>query len=240
MSRLASAVAFASTQVPGQGRGLPERLMGLAILVVGLAVFIGTHVFVTFRDQRAGLIARIGQWPYKALFSLASIVGVILIARGFADYRATGRIDVWYPPAIIRPATAALMWPAIVCVVAAYFPGDIKRWVKHPMLVGVKLWAFAHLLVNGDLGSIILFGSILAWAVYDRISLKHRSDPGSPPISIGGRTNDVITIIVGTIFYLALGLVFHPLVIGVPAFGTPAYGPDTYVDPTRSETSYRS
>ena len=79
------------------------------------------------------------------------------------------------------------------------------------------------MLTNGDLGSIVLFGSILGWAVYDRISLKHRTDSGSPSIPIGGRTNDIITIIVGTILYLALGLVFHPLVIGVPAFTT-AYG----------------
>lgn len=199
--------------------------MGIALLIVGLAVFIGTHIFVTFRDQRAELIAWIGAWPYKALFSLVSIIGVILIARGFADYRATDWIAVWYLPAIMRPVTAALMWPAIACIVAAYFPGYIKRWLKHPMLVGVQLWAFAHLLSNGDLGSILLFGSLLAWASYDRISLKDRSDPGSPPIPIGGRTNDLITIIVGTIFYLALGLVFHPLVIGVPAFGTPAFGP---------------
>ena len=71
-----------------------------------------------------------------------------------------------------------LVWLAFICVVAAYIPGNIKRVLKHPMLVGVKLWALAHLLANGDLGSIILFGSLLAWAVYDRISLKHRTDPG--------------------------------------------------------------
>ena len=198
--------------------------MGLAILVLGLVVFIGAHVFITYRDHRAALIAGIGEWPYKALFSLVSFVGVALIVWGFARYRATDWIDVWYPPAGMRHVTALLMWPAIVCVTAAYFPGDIKRTLKHPMLVGVKLWAFAHLLVNGDLGSIILFGSILAWAVYDRISLKHRVDSGAPSIPMGGRKNDVIAIIVGTILYLALGLVFHPLVIGVPAFGTPAYG----------------
>ena len=197
--------------------------MGLAVLVLGLVVFIGTHVFVTYRDHRAALIKWIGEWPYKGLFSVVSIVGVALIAWGFARYRATGWIDVWYPPAWTRHVTVALMWPAIICVTAAYFPGDIKRRLKHPMLVGVKLWAFAHLLTNGDLGSIVLFGSILAWAVYDRISLKHRTDPGSPPIPIGGRTNDIIAIIVGTILYVALGLVFHPLVIGVPAFTT-AYG----------------
>ena len=197
--------------------------MGLAVLVLGLVVFIGTHVFVTYRDHRAALINMIGEWPYKGLFSVVSIVGVALIVWGFARYRATGWIDVWYPPAWTRHVTVALMWPAIICVTAAYFPGDIKRRLKHPMLVGVKLWAFAHLLTNGDLGSIVLFGSILAWAVYDRISLKHRTDPGSPPIPIGGRTNDIIAIIVGTILYVALGLVFHPLVIGVPAFTT-AYG----------------
>jgi uncharacterized membrane protein len=108
--------------------------------------------------------------------------------------------------------------------VAAYIPGDIKRTLKHPMLVGVKLWALAHLLSNGDLGSIVLFGSVLAWAVFDRISLKRRSDPGGPPIPVGGRRNDYIAIAVGTLLYLALGFVFHPLVVGVPAFGTPALG----------------
>jgi uncharacterized membrane protein len=116
------------------------------------------------------------------------------------------------------------MWVSIILVTAAYIPGDIKRTLKHPMLAGVKLWAVGHLLANGDLGSIILFGSILAWAVYDRITLKRRSDPGAPPIPIGGRKNDWIAIVVGTVLYLALGLVFHPLVIGVPAFGTPALG----------------
>jgi uncharacterized membrane protein len=199
--------------------------MGLAVLVAGLIVFIGAYVFVTYRECRAELIARIGEGPYKGLFSLVSIIGLVLIGWGFADYRATSWIDVWHPPAFMRYVTYVLMWPAIICIVAAYFPGDIKRRLKYPMLVGVKLWAFGHLLVNGDLGSIILFGSILGWAVYDRISRKYRSDPGAPPIPIGGRTNDSIAIIVGTIFYLALGLVFHPLVIGVPAFATAtAYG----------------
>jgi uncharacterized membrane protein len=111
------------------------------------------------------------------------------------------------------------MWPAAICVTAAYIPGDIKRILKHPMLVGIKLWAAGHLIANGDLGAIILFGSVLAWAVYDRITLKRRNDAGAPPIPIGGRRNDVIAVVVGTILYLALGFVFHPLVIGVPVFG---------------------
>jgi uncharacterized membrane protein len=138
-------------------------------------------------------------------------------------YRTAGEIHVWSPPNFMRYITQALMWPAAICFWAAYFPGDIKRVLKHPMLVSVKLWAFAHLLANGDLGGIILFGSILAWAVYDRITLKRRSDPGAPPIPMGGRRNDLVAIVVGTIFYLLLGLWFHPL-IGLPVFGRAAFG----------------
>jgi uncharacterized membrane protein len=198
--------------------------MGLVVLIVGLVVFIGSHVFVTQRKARAALIARIGEWPYKALFALVSLAGLVLIVWGFSHYRTEGYIQVWSPPAFMRHVTGALVWPAIIFATAAYIPGDIKRTLKHPLLVGVKLWAFAHLLSNGDLGGMILFGSILAWAVYDRITLKRRDDPGAPPIPVGGRRNDIIAIVVGTIIYLALGLVFHPLFIGIPVFGTPAHG----------------
>jgi uncharacterized membrane protein len=198
--------------------------MGLAILVIGLVLFIAVHAFTTRRDQRAALVARIGEGPYKGLYSVLSLIGIVLMAWGYARYRATDWIDVWYPPAWTRHIVVTLMWPACICLVAAYVPGDIKRVLKHPMLVGVKLWAFAHLLANGDLGSIILFGSFLAWAVFDRITLKRRSDPGAPPIPSGGRRNDIIAVVVGTVLYLALGFLFHPLVIGVPAFGTPAHG----------------
>jgi uncharacterized membrane protein len=193
--------------------------MGLAVLVLGLAVFIAPHVFVTQREARAALVARIGEGPYKGLFSLVSIVGVVLIVWGYGEYRASGWIGVWSPPTWTRHLAAVLMWPAIILIVAAYIPGNIKLRLKHPMLAGVKLWALAHLLANGDLGSIVLFGAILAWAVFDRISLKRRSDPGAPPIPIGGWRNDVAAVIVGTLVYLALAFLFHPLAIGVPAFG---------------------
>ncbi len=197
--------------------------MGLAILVVGLVVFLGAHGFVTCRTQRAAVIARIGEGPYKGLIALLSLVGIVLIGYGFVAYRTTGWIDVWYPPRWTYYITQLLMWPASIFVVAAYIRGDIWRQLKHPMLVGVKTWAVAHLISNGDLGSIVLFGSFLAWAVYDRITLKRRSDPGAPPIPADGRRRDLIAIAVGTLLYLALGFVFHPIVVGVPVFGRPAY-----------------
>jgi uncharacterized membrane protein len=111
------------------------------------------------------------------------------------------------------------MLPAVILVVASYIRGRIYTVVKHPMLAGIKLWAAAHLLANGDLGSVILFGSFLAWAVFDRISLKRRTDAGAPPIAVGGPGNDAIAVVVGIVAYLALGFVFHPVVIGVPVFG---------------------
>ena len=192
--------------------------MGLAVLILGLVVFIGSHALTMARGARAALAARLGEVPYKIVYSLVAILGIALIAWGYGEYRATGWIQIWNPPAFMRHVTVALMWPSIVCIAAAYSPGQIKKTLKHPMLVGVKLWAFAHLLANGDLGSIVLFGSILGWAVVDRISLKRRSDPGAPSIPIGGWKNDVVAVIAGTLVYLALGFVFHPLVIGVPAF----------------------
>jgi uncharacterized membrane protein len=192
--------------------------MGLAVLILGLVVFIASHALTMARGARAALVARMGEVPYKIVYSLVAILGIALIAWGYGEYRASGWIQIWNPPAFMRHVTVALMWPSIVCIAAAYSPGNIKKTLKHPMLVGVKLWAFAHLLANGDLGSIVLFGSVLAWAVVDRISLKRRADPGAPPIPIGGWKNDVVAVIAGTLVYLALGFVFHPLVIGVPAF----------------------
>ncbi|MGB3864939.1 MAG: NnrU family protein [Xanthobacteraceae bacterium] len=193
--------------------------MGLAMMIVGLVLFLGTHLVTTRRELRARLIAARGETAYKIGYSLLSALGLALIVWGFARYRATGLIDVWYPPVAMRHVALALMPFAVILVVASYVRGRIYATLKHPMLAGVKLWALAHLLANGDLGSIILFGAFLAWAIYDRISLKHRSDPGAPPIPVGGLRNDIIAVVVGIVAYLALALWFHPYVIGVPVIG---------------------
>ena len=193
--------------------------MGLGVMMIGLALFFGVHVLTTRRDLRARLIAGWGETSYKIGYSLASAIGLALIVWGFAAYRATGWVDIWFPPTAFKHITVALMLPAVIMVVASYIRGRIYTTLKHPMLTGVKLWAAAHLLANGDLGSMILFGSFLAWAVFDRISLKHRADPGAPPIPVGGPGSDLIAIAVGVIAYLALAFAFHPVVIGVPVVG---------------------
>jgi uncharacterized membrane protein len=193
--------------------------VGLLVMILGLVLFLGVHVLTTRRELRASFVGAMGEGGYKIVYSLASVAGLALIVWGFADYRATGWIDVWTPPTAMKHITVALMLPAVILVVASYIRGRIYTKLKHPMLAGVKLWAVAHLLANGDLGSIILFGSFLGWAVYDRISLKRRADVGAPPIPVGGPTNDLIAIAVGVIAYLALAFAFHPVVIGVPVMG---------------------
>ncbi|WP_298877984.1 NnrU family protein [uncultured Bradyrhizobium sp.] len=193
--------------------------MDLVVMILGLVLFFAAHVFTTKRDARAQAIAQLGEGTYKILYSVVSLAGLALIVWGFAHYRATGWIDIWHPPKAMKHITVALMLPAVILVVASYLRGRIYATLKHPMLAGIKLWAFAHLLANGDLGSIILFGSFLGWGVYDRISLKHRKDPGGPPIPVGGVTNDLIALAVGIVAYLALAFAFHPVVIGVPVMG---------------------
>jgi uncharacterized membrane protein len=192
--------------------------MGLSILVLGLVIFLGTHLFVSFRDPRANVIARVGLPAYRGLFAIVSIAGLVLIIWGYGQYRAHEWIQIWSPPAFMRHITIGLMLFAVIFVVAAFVPSHIKTRLKHPMLAGVKTWALAHLLSNGDLGSILLFGTFLAWGVYARIAAKRRSDLG-PMTTPAGWTNDAIVVGLGIVVYLALGYAFHPAVIGAPVFG---------------------
>jgi len=192
--------------------------MGLGILVLGLLVFLANHLFVTRRVARAAVIARVGLPAYRALFSLVSIAGLILIVWGYAFYRAHEWIVFWQPPVFTRHVTVGLMLISVILLTAVFIPSQLQARAKHPMLAAVKVWAFAHLMSNGDLGSILLFGAFLAWAVYARIETKRRTD-AVLPVAPAGWTNDIIVVVIGVLIYLAIGYAFHPFVIGVPVFG---------------------
>ena len=193
----------------------------MLLLILGLAVFLGTHLFTTARGPRAALVGRFGEGAYKGAYSVLSLLGLVLVGIGFGRYRAEGWIDVWYPPVWTRHLALLLVWAAFICVVAAYVPGRIKRTLKHPMLAGVKIWALSHLLANGDLGSILLFGAILAWAVIARISAKRRDevrDHAGPVVAPSGWGNDIAAVAVGTIAWFVFARWLHPLLIGVPVW----------------------
>jgi len=184
----------------------------MALLIIGIVVFLGIHLLPAFPQARETLIGRLGKSGYKIFFGLASIAGFVLLVCGFA---VAPFVQVWSPPAWTRWVAIVLMLPAFIFLVAAYVPGGIKARVKHPFLVAIKTWALAHLIANGDLASIILFGSFLAYAVFDRISLKGRR-PTELIESAGqdGARNDVIAVVVGGVFYVIFLIWLHPLLIG--------------------------
>ncbi len=184
------------------------------ILILGLVLFIGIHLFTTLRAPRAALIGTIGEGPYKGLYSLVALAGLVLIVWGFGLYRRGGYIQVWNPPGFLHPVALVLLWASLVSLAATYAPPSrIKALLRHPMLVAVKAWALSHLLVNGDLGSLLLFGSLLAWAVIDRIALKRRGDTGAAPVASFGR-NDLIVVVIGTVAYFVFAWL-HESLIGV-------------------------
>lgn len=186
----------------------------MTLLIAGLVVFLGIHTLTTLRAPRAVLIGNLGEGPYKGLYSVVSAVGLVLIVWGFAHYRNTSYHQLWTPPQWLHPVAMVLVWFAFVALAAAYSPlGRIKSTLRHPMLVGVKSWALAHLLVNGDLGGIVLFGSLLLWSGYDRMALKRRGDKGAPSVQ-GVTVGDAIALVAGSVAYAAM-FWLHPLVIGV-------------------------
>jgi uncharacterized membrane protein len=191
----------------------------MPILILGLVLFLGSHTLTTFRERRAGLIARVGEGPYKGLYALVALTGFALIVWGFSRYRAGDWVQLWTPPHWTRHVTILLMWFAFVALAASgRAPGRIRGWLRHPMLVAVKIWALAHLLANGDLGGLLLFGSFLAWAVYDRIAVKRRGDVGAPRVAAFTRA-DAVAVGGGTVAYVAM-IFLHPVLIGVSVVGS--------------------
>jgi uncharacterized membrane protein len=188
------------------------------LLILGIVLFLGTHSIATLRETRAGLIEKYGFGPYKIAYSALSLIGFVLIVKGFGVYRADAWVQVWNPPFWMAHITKLLMWFAFISLAAMNpKPGRIRGWLRHPMLVGIKIWALAHLLANGDLGGMLVFGSFLAWAVYDRISLKRRGDAGAPRIDHFTRA-DAMAVGIGTLVYGVM-MMAHGYLIGVSAIG---------------------
>ncbi len=189
-------------------------------LIVGLILFLGAHsvsiVDVQWRDR---MVTRLGPLAWNAAYGLTALIGLIAIVIGYGEIRASGAAILLYqPPIWMRHITLLLMLPVFVLLLAAYLPGRIQRVTKHPMLLAVKLWAFAHLLANGTLADVLLFGGFLAWAVADRISLKRRTPipvPGAP----SARFNDGIALGGGLVLYLLFLFWLHQALFGVAPLG---------------------
>ena len=186
----------------------------MLILVLGLVLFLGMHAFTMARAPRAQMVARLGEGGFKGLYTGVSLLGFALIIYGYGLYRASGWIDVWYPPVWTKHLALLLNLPIFVLLAATGSGGRIHAAVKHPMLLAVKIWATAHLIANGDLGSILLFGGFLAWAVMARISLKRRAGVTMPAPS-GFTSRDWIAIGAGLVLWFVFARWLHTWLIGV-------------------------
>ena len=185
----------------------------MLLLILGLALFIGVHLVTTLTEARAGLIGRLGEGGYKGLYSLVSAVGLALIIYGYGQAPV---VPVWNPPAWTRHLTFLLMLPVFPLLVASQLPGRLKERISHPMLLAVKLWAIAHLLSKGTLAAMILTGALLAWAVFDLISVKKRERAGLVKVATGPVRNDILAVLIGLALYLGMIVWGHAALIGVP------------------------
>jgi uncharacterized membrane protein len=194
----------------------------MLVLVAGLLVFLGIHSVSIFAPQwRIATMTRLGERPWKGLYSLASGIGLALLIVGYGMARREP-IVLYTPPAGLRHLALLVMVPVFPLLFAAYLPGRIRAATKHPMLLAIKLWAAAHLLANGALADVLLFGGFLAWAVADRISVKRRSAAEAHELRTAPPrpANDAIAIGVGLLVYVAF--VFfgvHRWLVGVSPLG---------------------
>lgn len=189
-------------------------------LVAGLIFFFTPHLFTAFRSREAisDIKARLGAGPYMGVYSLVSAIGLGLIVYGFGAARPAAVL--YQPPSWGAHVNYALMLVSLIALAASYFPtGYIKRTLKHPMLVALKLWAVGHLLANGELNSVILFTSFLAYAIIDRIAVKRRGDDGPPATARVSALGDLGAVLAGCAAYGLFAAVLHKLLIGVAVFG---------------------
>ena len=190
----------------------------MTLLVLGLVLFLGVHsVSIVAPAWRDAVVAR-HEKAWKAGYALVAIVGFVLIVYGYGLARQSP-VLIYAPPTWLRHLALLLMLPFFTLLLAAYLPGRIKTATKHPMLAATKLWALSHLLANGTLADVLLFGGFLVWAVADRISLKRRPQrpiPGAPPSA----ANDLIAVVGGLALYGLFMWRAHAWLIGVSPLGT--------------------
>jgi uncharacterized membrane protein len=191
----------------------------MIVMVLGLVLFLGVHSVRVFADDwRGAQIAARGEGAWKGVYSLLSIVGFVLIVYGYGLSR-TAPVDLWQPPVWTRHLASLLTLASFVLLAAAYVPGTrIKAAVGHPMVLGVKVWAFAHLLSNGRLADVVLFGSFLVWAIVLYGASRRRDRRDGVRRVAGPASRDAIAVIAGVAAWAAFAFWLHAVLIGVRPF----------------------
>ena len=192
----------------------------MIVLILGLVILLGTHsVRIYADDWRESQISRLGENTWKGLFSLVSLVGLTLIAFGFAQAKSAP-IVVWFPPIGLRHLAGLITLLSFVLVVAAYLPGTrIKAKLGHPMVAGIKGWALAHLLANGNLADVLLFGSFLVWGVLDFSTARRRDRAAGTVYPAGTLNRDVTAVVLGLIAWAIFAFYLHGWLFNIRPFG---------------------
>lgn len=192
----------------------------MTALILGLLTFLGAHSVRIIADGwRARRIGQLGEMRWKGLHSLASVAGLALIVWGYGLTREVP-LDLWIPPLWTRHVTTLLTLPAFILLAAAYVPGNsFKAAIGHPMVAGAKLWALAHLISNGRLGDVLLFGAFLVWAAFDFRAARRRDRAAGVQRAPGTPARNAVTIVIGTIAWAGFAAFLHAWLIGVKPYG---------------------
>lgn len=191
----------------------------MTALIAGLVLFLGVHSTRIFADGwRTATIAKLGELRWKGVYSLLSLAGFVLIVWGYGQARLDPTL-LWIPPAWMRYLASLLMLPAFVLIVAGNMRGTrIKHAVGHPMVLGTKVWAFGHLIANGMLADIVLFGSFLVWAIADYTSSRRRDRAAGTVYPEGTASRDALAVVIGIVAWAVFGYWLHLPLIGVRPF----------------------
>ena len=194
--------------------------MALTYLIAGLLLFLGVHSTRVFaNDWRNQTLARIGEKPFKGVYALLSIVGFVLLVWSYGQARQQG-VMLWTPPAALRHLASLLTLIAFVLLAAAYVPGNqIKAKLRHPMVLGTKVWALAHLLANGSLADVVLFGSFLLWSVLLFAASRRRDRREQAVYAPGTAGATALTVAAGAAAWAVFAFWLHRVLIGVSPFG---------------------
>ena len=192
----------------------------MTVLILGLILFLGPHsVRIVAEPWRTQMLHRLGEKPWKGLYSLVSLIGFALIIWGYGLARYDP-VVLWQPPVAMRHIASLLTLASFILLTAAYVPGNsIKARLRHPMILGVKLWAFAHLLANGMLADLVLFGAFLLWAVLDYRAARERDREQSISYGQGKLVPSIVAVVIGTLLWAAFAFWLHRWWIGVAPFG---------------------
>lgn len=192
----------------------------MALLITGLIIFLGVHsIHMIAPGFRQAGMDKLGTWGWKGIFAVISIAGFVLFVMGYGEARMDP-VWLWHSPGWMSHLVALLMIPAMILLVATYVPGThMKARMGHPMLLATKIWALSHLLVNGGVHDVILFGAFLAWAVAAFIVNRKRDRAAGKTYPAVGASRDIIAVVLGLVLYGAFTAKLHVWLMGVAPFG---------------------